>query len=173
MLSHPRTNFGSASTLFFQASCASTGRSACSRPRARAPCVSATASGRSTSTASCLPGWTSGTISSGVTRDHHGSVTHAPGLFSYRCSRLLRYGCSTLPNARSNGFERLRVAACYNARCIFKGNAETPLAGYVALVGDLSGASSIAVVRLSSSSMATCSSNRASGAPGHAWIPKP
>ncbi len=65
------------------------------------------------------------------------------------------------------------VVACQGARRILRGNVQNPLSGYVALVGELPGTSSIAVLRASNSSMTTCNSNRASGAPGHTWIPRP
>ncbi len=65
------------------------------------------------------------------------------------------------------------VVACQGARRILRGNVQNPLSGYVALVGELSDTSSIAVLRASNSSMTTCNSNRASGAPGHTWIPRP
>lgn len=65
------------------------------------------------------------------------------------------------------------VVACQGARRILRGNVQNPLSGYVALIGELPGTSSSAVLRPSNSSITTCNSNRASGAPGHTWIPKP
>ena len=60
--------------------------------------------------------------------------------------------------------------------CVYptcSGKVSKPLAGYLAIVGDLSGTGRIRVVRLSSSSMHTRISILASGAPGQTWIPSP